>query len=376
MRAGKRGSQCTPACGDRPLKLKLLPVIASLACAPPAWSQSAVTLSGVLDLAARQVRNDGVGSLKSLVSGSNTTSRVVISGREDLGDGLGAGFHLEHGLLADTGTQATAEKFWDRRSTVSLTHARLGELRLGRDFVPTYVSWTRYDPFSYVGVARSANLISATPNGPIRSAFGSNPNTTVRSDNAAQLLLPGGVLGGLEGGLMLAAGEGGDPTLGQAKLIGVRLGYAADNFSVSAATARSQNSQTTTGKFKDDVVAGSYDTANVRLSAAWRRFDQGQAEQTLWMLGAVATFGLHEVKASWIKANFSGSVGGASIAANDATQFGLGYVYLLSKRTAGYATVAQISNDGAARFSIPGGPSGMAGGGTSRGYELGVRHRF
>ena len=93
-------------------------------------------MSGILDLAVRHVSNEGVGSLKSLVSGSNSTSRIIISGREDLGDGLSAGFHLEHGLLADTGSQAVADKFWDRRSTVSLASSTLGEIRLGRDFVP------------------------------------------------------------------------------------------------------------------------------------------------------------------------------------------------------------------------------------------------
>ena len=33
----------------------------------------------------------------------DATSRLVVSGREDLGDGMTAGFHLEHGILADTG---------------------------------------------------------------------------------------------------------------------------------------------------------------------------------------------------------------------------------------------------------------------------------
>jgi hypothetical protein len=41
-----------------------------------------------------------------------------------------------------------------------------------------------------------------------------------------------------------------------------------------------------------------------------------------------------------------------------------------------YLTAAQLSNDGAARYVIPEGPAGMAAGGTSRGYEAGMRHRF
>ncbi|HSW07003.1 porin [Aquabacterium sp.] len=347
---------------------------AACACTTPAWAQGSVTLSGVVDLAARRVSHDGTGSLTALVSGSNASSRLVFSGKEDLGGGLSAGFHLEHGLLADTGLPASA-KFFDRRSTVSLASQSLGELRLGRDFVPSYSNWSRYDPFGYVGVARSANLVSATPTGPIRAAFGSNANTTVRSDNGVQWLLPAG-LGGLEGGAMFAPGEGGAVASGLARLTGLRVGYANQAFSVSAATTRSKNSQTTAGSFRDSAVGGSVELHSVRLSAAWREFRYDSAKQLLWMLGAVATFGLHEVKASWIRSEHQGQVGGASIAGTDATQIGLGYVYNLSKRSALYATVARISNDGAARYVISDGPSGISAGGRSRGYEAGVRHRF
>lgn len=346
------------------------------AATTPALAQSSVTVSGIVDAAVRQVSNEGVGSSKSVVSGSNSTSRLVFSGKEDLGGGLTAGFHLEHGLLADTGAPAASDKFWDRRATVSLASSSWGEARLGRDFVPSYVVWSRHDPFSYVGVARSANLVSSVPTGPIRAAFGSNANTTVRSDNAVQLMLPSGLLGGLEGGLLAAPSEGGDASAGKAKVLGIRLGYAGSGFGVSAATTSSENSLTTAGKFTDSVVGGHMDVAKVKVSAAWRQFKYDDARQTLLLLGATATFGSHEVKASWVKADLSGTVGATAIGGNDAAQLGLGYVYNLSKRSAVYVTAAQVSNDGAARFVIPEGPAGMGEGGTSRGYEAGIRHRF
>jgi len=244
--------------------------------------------------------------------------------------------------------------------------------------VPSYSNWSRYDPFAYVGVARTANLVSATPQGPIRAAFGSNANTTVRADNALQLLLPANPMGltGLEGGLMLAPGEGGAVASGLAKVMGLRLGYAGKGFGMSAASTTSENSQTTAGKFRDSVVGGQVDLAHVRLSGAWREFKYATSKQTLLLVGATATFGQHEVKASWTQANLSGKVGATAIGANDATQWGLGYVYNLSRRTALFASAAQISNDGAARFVISDGAPGIVAGGSSRGYEAGVRHRF
>ena len=83
-----------------------------------------------------------------------------------------------------------------------------------------------------------------------------------------------------------------------------------------------------------------------------------------------------EFKLAHSRANLAGAAAGASVAANDASLIGLGYVHNLSKRTALYGTLARVSNDGLATYPISGGPAGMAGGGHSTGYELGLRHSF
>lgn len=155
---------------------------------------------------------------------------------------------------------------------------------------------------------------------------------------------------------------------------GVRLGYTAARFSISAATTTSENTLTTAGKFKDSVLGGHVDVAKVKLSAAWRQFKYDQAKQAMLLLGAAATWGPHELKASWVKADLSGGVGATAIDANDASHWGLGYVYNFSRRTAFYATAARVSNDAGARYVIEGtaGPAGSS----SRGYEAGIRHRF
>ncbi len=341
----------------------------------PVQAQSSVTVFGIMDSAARHVDNEGRGSIASLVSGSNSTSRLGFRGTEDLGGGLSAGFHLEHGLLLDTGTPASATQFWDRRATVSLVSKPYGEIRAGRDFVPSYVNWTRFDPFSYVGVAGANNFINATPLGPIRSAFGAGGNTTVRSSNSVQYLLPGD-LGGLEGHVMVAAGEGGTAAAGQHKLVGMRLGYVTSNYGISAAHTRSENDLTVAGAHKDSAIGGNVLIGNVNLTAAYRQFEYGQAKQSNLLIGAVAAVGAGQIKASWHRVNLKGRVGATGIDANDATQLGLGYVYNLSKRTALYTTASRIDNKGAATFVIPGGPAGIAGGRNSTGYEAGLRHTF
>lgn len=357
---------------------RLLSRTALAACAVltgPALAQSSVTIAGMADAAARNVSNQGLGSVKSLTSGNNSTSRIIIRGVEDLGGGLSASFWLEHGILLDSGAAAQATQFWDRRSTVSLTSRTLGEVRAGRDFVPSYVNWSRYDPFGHIGAAGSNNFATATPNGPIRNAFGTSPNTTVRSNNAIQYLLPGG-LGGLEGGVLVAAGEGGTAANGQHKTTGFRLGWAGGAYGVSAASTSTENNLTGTGKFKDTAIGGQAAFGALRLTAAWRRFEQASAEQTNTIVGAVYTMAPHEFKFSYLKADMAGNVGATSIEANDATQLGLGYIYNLSKRSALYTHYARISNKGAATFVVPGGAAGIAGGRTSTGYEFGLRHTF
>lgn len=347
----------------------------AFAFAGVAAAQSGVTISGIADAAARSVSNEGGGSIKSLVSGSNSTSRLVFRGTEDLGDGLSAGFWLEHGIALDTGNPAGGTVFYDRRSTVSLASRTLGELRLGRDYVPTYIAWSRHDPFSHVGVAGSNNFGGSGPTGPIRAAFGTNANTTVRANNTVQVFLPAG-LGGVEGGVMVAAGEGGTAANGASKLSGLRVGWSSGPYGVVVATAQTTNDLTgRSNKFKDTVVGGNAGFGPVRLTLAWRKFEYTTAEQTNLMLGAVWSHGLGDLKFSYVKGNLQGRVGTTVIDANDATQLGLGYVYSLSKRSALYASAARIANDGRGNFVIPGGPT-LAAGGTSTGYEAGLRHSF
>lgn len=359
---------------EKPLALAV-GALALMATGSAAAQSSQLTLSGIADVAIRHVKNEGRGGLSSLASGGNSTSRLIIRGSEDLGDGLSAGFHLEHGILLDSGTPASSTMFWDRRATVSLASKTWGELRAGRDFVPSYSNWSRYDPFSYVGVAGANVFVSATPAGPLRAAFGSGANTTVRSSNALQWLLPAG-LGGLEGGLMLAASEGGTAANGQHKLAGARLGYANKTFNIAAAYTRSENNLTGSDALDDWALGGSYDFGPLRAALAWRQFKLGTAKQTQLLLGAWLPLGPGQLKFSWNRVDLQGRVGSSAIGANDAQQLGLGYVYDLSKRSALYATLAHVANKGAASYAVPGGASGLAGGASSSGVELGLRHSF
>src|SRR5204862_4548069 len=90
---------------------------------------------------------------KVVSAGAINTSRLGFRGIEDLGGGLKAGFWLETGINPDSGTTSDSTRFWNRRSTISLISDSAGELRIGRDFTPTYNGYTNYDTFGSNGIA-------------------------------------------------------------------------------------------------------------------------------------------------------------------------------------------------------------------------------
>lgn len=353
-----------------------------------ATAQSSVTVGGTLDLGLRQVRNGSVGHMTSELSGANSTSKLVVRGTEDLGAGLSAGFYLDATILGDTGqagATAPAGTFWDRRATVSLSHTRYGELRMGRDWVPTHLVWSGFDPFTTLGIASANTFRSLAASRALGQAFGTAPesqaaNPTLRVSNAVEYFLPGG-LGGAYGALIVTAGEGGTTATGFTKGDGFRLGWAGQGVHVAAAQFSTRNAAG--GRtFKDQVVGVSYDMGVAKLDLAQRRWVFGSDKTVNTQVGAVIPAGPGAIKLTWVRANQTGAT--AAQSANDATLLGAGYVHMLSKRTALYGHLARVSNQGAAVFTVIGGPpvsanpaaSNYFGGQKSTAYEMGLRHDF
>ncbi len=360
------------------MKLRPLSIPAAIAATAlvtgSAFAQSSVNLFGVADVAFRHVSTDGGPAVNSLVSGSYSSARFGFRGIEDLGGGLSASFWLESFLNQDSG--ATSPAGFQRRSTVSLTGVSWGELRLGRDYTPTHTNWSRFDPFNYVGLGSNQLLIlAATAPTPVTAAFGNgNPNTIQRVSNGVQYLLPRNELG-LEGGLTYAFREDGTTANDQHQAVGGRLGITLGKFFVQGAVLHTNNS-TTQDAFKDDGLGASYDFGVAKVNAAVRRFHYLNSRQVTTTLSTEVPLGVHELKASWVRANWGGTVGTTNIDANRADQYAVGYVYNFSKTARLYATYAFLSNSGASRFVLSGAPAATANGQDSRGFELGINKEF
>ena len=162
-----------------------------------AAAQSSVTVFGVIDIGVQRLSN-GPNSLSLMSIDGLQTSRLGFRATEDLGDGLSAGFHLEGALSPDTGGSTLDFR---RRSTVSLSSKDLGELRVGRDYTPTFWNISRFNAFGTNGVGAASNLIYGF------DGLSGTASTVVRSNNSVGYFLPGN-LGGVYGQAMYAFGEG------------------------------------------------------------------------------------------------------------------------------------------------------------------------
>src|SRR5689334_10889697 len=278
---------------------KSLVALAALAVAGVASAQSSVTLFGVVDASISGYSSTSrdlngatflnpfylnQGSVKvsrrTLANSGYNSSRIGFRGTEDLGGGLAASFWLEAPISNDDGQQGIAT--FARRSTVSLSGG-FGEIRLGRDYTPTFWNDTVFDPFGTNGVG--TNLISTA-----NTSFGawqgggttSVPGFTnvtgsnyVRASNTVGYSLPPN-LGGFYGQVMYGLHERDkyDPgtatptalnTQRTGRYVGGRFGYANGPLDVAASYG-----QSTIG---DNFFAGT--TTNVKSFNAGASYDFG-----------------------------------------------------------------------------------------------------
>jgi predicted porin len=338
------------------MKKSLLALAVISVFASAAQAQSSVTLFGVVDAAFARV--SGSTSKTGLTNSGLNSSRLGFRGVEDLGGGLKASFHIEGALSNDDGNAGGLT--FQRRSTVSLSGG-FGEIRLGRDYTPTFWNTTIFDPFGTNGVGQS--------NAPGMLGVPTNI-TAVRSNNSIGYFLP--PMGGFYGQVMYGFGEQASnlPNKSDGNYFGFRAGYANGPLNVAASHGTVKNF---VGGVQTTNFGGSYN-----FGAFTPMFFYGQEKTraglkiTAFEIGATAPLGGGELRAAYSRYNRANSP-------NDWSKFALGYGYNLSKRTQAYGTYARVSNSGASTVAVTN--NGLGGivatpGGGATGFELGVRHAF
>jgi predicted porin len=272
---------------------------------------------------------------------------------------MSAGFWLEGALSPDNGNASGLT--FQRRSTISLMGG-FGEVRLGRDYTPTFWNHTVYDPFGTNGIASSVTNY-ATPAGAVSA-------TVVRSDNTIAYFTPN-TLGGFFAQVQYGIKET-NAASSASDYAGVRVGYAAGPLSIAVATAQegcaAPVAPATVGANcgidnpTRTNIGASYDLGVAKPMFQYTVSDQDtQGQLTNMLFGVTAPLGAVLLKASYVITNAENAAG---TDLGDAKMFGIGADYNLSKRTALYGTYSRTSVDAGSPFT------------KKRGFEVGVRHSF
>ncbi|MBS0507462.1 MAG: porin [Proteobacteria bacterium] len=355
---------------------KSLIALAVLATSGAAMAQSSVTLFGVADAGVTYV--NGKTNWTGITSGNQLTSRFGLRGSEDLGGGLKGNFWLEAGLNLDTGdgksggASGTGLEF-KRRSTVGI-EGGFGEVRLGRELTAAYNAVARYDPFGSVGLAYSrlwadGGIVDANANA-------GAVTTNLRVSNAVTYVSPN--IAGFKAAVNYGFGEVAGNNSGS-RYMGAGLTY--DNGPLSLGLGLEQLKKGPNSSANGDITAwslgGSYDLGVAKLLAAYRTSKSENFGATVndnkrngYQLAVTAPVGPGLVKASYnrYENKFAGVTGKAD-------QFGLGYVYSLSKRTSVYGTYAYLKNkNGAALYTL--GQGTLKDNGSQQGLQVGITHSF
>lgn len=314
-----------------------------------ALAQSHVAIYGVVD--AGLVRENGgpAGSVTNLSSGMASGSRLGFKGREDLGGGLAATFVIENGFNADTGAAGQGGLLFGRQAFVGL-QGGFGAVTLGRQYTPYYKALRDVgDPFGAVSLAgRAGNLMA----------------TNTRTDNLVEYVTPS--LSGLSADLAYGAGETAGNSAKNRTLSGA-LAYQRGPFTVQLAHHRLENAAATDST-RNTLLAASYNFGPVTAQGAWAvNRGMGAADSRDWVLGVAIPLATGRLLASHVRHDDRTAAG------KDASQWGIGYNYPLSKRTDIYSAYAHINNRHGAAYTV--GNATDKGSGNSA-FDLGLRHTF
>ena len=363
-----------------------VPFVLTALCAAVGLAQAqSVEVFGVLDVAYLSTTATGSAKVNSLSTDSNTSSRLGFRGNEDLGGGMRASFWLEAAHSPDSGLgsvtnvnnqssgqasspSGTQGMTFGRRSTVSLAGTSWGEIRLGRDYVPSFNNLTvSMHPFGTNGVGSAGSLFYPL------AANGTTARTSVRTSNSIGYILPSD-LGGFNGHVMYAMGENASDLYNadDGQHTGVRLGYRNGPWNMAIASGTTK--YTTTAKVANDYVqtnfAINYQLGKAKLMFLTNENKLGATKIKTDMLGTQYDMSSGQVRYAYTTLKATG-VG------NDATQWAVGYVHDLSKRTALFTNYSVVRNKGTGKqFTVGGGNNVTTAGGSSTGYEFGLRHSF
>ena len=361
---------------------KTLVALAALAVVGAASAQSTVTIYGALD-ASYSYMSSGDLSASKLTSSQLGSSKLGFMGTEDLGGGLKANFKIEGGLNNDTGAgKATSTN--NQASGASSTQAGLtfqrfsyvglsggfGELRLGRDYVNTFLqAQAAVDPFGTNGPADSTQMM-------LLGGAATGVRTIVNASNIIGYSTPD--MSGFGANLQVFMGENNQGGVGandDGSGYSILAKYAKGPLFASIAQQQTKYTQTAgLGDYTLFAASASYNfgpATAVATYASEKIAATTELKNDSFLVGVIVPMGAANFKASYITAK-NNLQGGTD---RNGSLIGLGVDYALSKRTTAYATWAGVSNNDGGSLYSTGINDGKADNSSSN-FAIGVKHNF
>jgi predicted porin len=338
-----------------------------------AQAQTNVTIYGIVDAAIVGESGGSAGRITKLTSGAASASRIGFRGTEELGDGMQAFFTLETGAKIDTGELDATNTIFNRQAFVGLK-TKVGAVAFGRQYTPYHLTLTSVaDPFGTGYAGTSKNL------------FPDN-GTNVRTSNTVTYASP--TMSGVNVELAYSLGEQAESSAGRQYggaiayangPLTLRLAYNSKNTDVVASGINH-------GIGRNTLLGGNYGLRWAKLYFAYG-IDKGFNSATLGnannpyggvkptpstdgrdvLLGLSAPVGPGKLTLSAMHKDDRTSFN------QDASSWGIGYLYDLSKRTGLYAAYAHINNHSGAGYTVANNTESGSG---DTGYNLGIRHTF
>jgi len=348
---------------------KLLIANAVLLACGTAAAQSSVTLFGIADVNVGYVNKDAAGdSHVGLGAHGRSTSRLGLRGTEDLGGGLKAGFWLEGQIDPDTGGSGFNFR---RRSIVSLAGA-FGEVRFGRDLVPSFSALGAYDIWNTTGIGHFRALAERWGVG------GTDDNSGVRTDNLIVYNSPD--FSGFKVSVGYAFDEKTSGNIKDGRYMGGSLRYANGPLSVSVVGAQRKTSAIGSVETDRDTygIGGSYDLGVVKLGAIFQNVTykpeglQKLKYDSFTLNGAIPVGGNGVVNLSYALYN-------QKAIDSKTHHVAVGYDHNMSKRTTLYGIMAFMKNNDNATMGLR--PNNVYTGAgqadkSHAGVQVGIRHSF
>lgn len=327
---------------------KVASAAAILLISPFASAEANVKVSGIID--ACVALSTGIDGAKAqLNSGCAYGSRLIFSGKEDLGGGLSANFSLESGFNIDTGALGQGGRLFGRRALVGLG-SPYGELQAGRDYAPTFYLVRPIDPFK-LGTGTASSMVSSA----------ARSDGQARNDNAIVYTSP--TVRGFALKAQYALGE--STTAGASRgrdAKGVLVSYTAGGLYAGAAYNSSANA-TDTGNDKIATIGASYKTREFEPAFLYQ-VGKWEATRTLAVPSVATSVFSRDYASMLVGLTYQpGGTGGRWIGSfkryNDKTarnfdagQLTLGYKYSLSKQTELYLAHSRVINKNGAAYAV------------------------